>query len=101
MYSIIFMQNSPKKRKTTSQCEQYLDLAMACDDDTKVLDFWKTNGETLPSLAKLDSRYLSVPATTGSVEKLFSMEGAIARARSARLTPSTLKALVLYKEYLN
>ena len=63
-----------------------------------VLDWWKRHEQRLPKLAQLAKKYLAVPATTGSVERLFSTAGAVGRARRSRLTAKSLKELILYSE---
>ncbi len=94
-----FMENSPKKRQKLSEVEDYLEKVANTKFDCP-LEFWKMQEDKFPRLAKLARRYLAIPATTGSVERVFSIAGAIARARRASMLPELLRALVLYREYL-
>jgi len=58
--------------------------------------FWSsTLSDDFPTLRHLAMKYLSIPATSASVERLFSVVGAIIRARRERLSASTVEALLL------
>jgi hypothetical protein len=69
-------------------------------NEKDVLQYWKTNETKLPTLSKIAKQYLSIPVTSGDVERLFSVAGAIQRSRRASLHTSTVENLLLYKEYL-
>jgi hypothetical protein len=45
------------------------------------LVYWRKNSQKFPKLSQLAKRYLAFPASSGSVERLFSIAGSIARAR--------------------
>lgn len=60
--------------------------------------FWKSKGHEFMKFKMLARKYLSIPASSGSVERLFSASGALMRARRNRLTPTTVEALLLAKE---
>lgn len=55
------------------------------------LSFWKNRHMTFPSLAQLAKTYLAIPATSGAVERLFSVAGAICRARRAKIKTETVE----------
>jgi hypothetical protein len=69
--------------------------------DISPLEFWrsKETQSSFPALTKLARIYLSIPATSGDVERLFSVAGALQRARRARITTNHLEALLLVREY--
>jgi hypothetical protein len=51
--------------------------------------FWSSSSpDAYPSLRRLATKYLGIPATSASVERLFSVAGAIIRARRSRLAPA-------------
>ena len=52
--------------------------------------FWLREQVHYPSLAQLARRFLSIPASSASVERLFSIRGAIIRARRAARTVEAL-----------
>jgi hypothetical protein len=63
------------------------------------LRFWKANESKFPRLAAAARRFLAVPASSSDVERLFSIAGALQRARRARLNCSTIEDLLLYRDY--
>jgi hypothetical protein len=66
--------------------------------DTNPLDFWKENVEKFPILSQLARIYLAVPASSGSIERTFSVAGAIARARRAKMALNTLECILFYRD---
>ena len=79
------------------ECLKYLDKA-AEHLHTDPLVFWKVHAGEFPRLAQLAKIYLAIPASSGSVERLFSIAGAVQRARRARLQWKTIKNLLCYRE---
>ncbi|XP_075737457.1 zinc finger BED domain-containing protein 4-like [Rhipicephalus microplus] len=67
-------------------------LLSRCEDP---LDWWKSKGSHLhPSLVRVARRYLSVPATQTTSERLFSTAGAIVTCRRKHLLPQHVEQLV-------
>ena len=60
--------------------------------------YWACKSGRYPRLAKLARTLLSIPASSGSVERLFSVSGAIVRARRSRLTATTVESLLMAME---
>ena len=52
----------------------------------------------LPTVSRLARRYLAMPATSASVERLFSVAGQVVTAKRARLDPTTVTLLVFLHE---
>ena len=50
-----------------------------------------------PAMSKLAKRYLSVPASSGPVERLFSIAGKIFRPERCRLTDTVFENLMFIK----
>ena len=65
--------------------------------DLSVLQFWSDNKKTLPIIASLARKFLCVPVTTGPVESLFSVAGAILSDHKTRMKDDLLNALLLLK----
>ena len=64
---------------------------------TCTLNFWKTYESIYPSLAKLAKKYLSVPASSAAVERMFSISGHIFSIKRRRLGIKYLTDLVYLK----
>jgi len=60
--------------------------------------YWACKSGRYPRLAKLARTLLSIPASSGSVERLFSVSGAIVRARQSCLTATTVESLLTAME---
>ena len=67
--------------------DRYLSTAVA---DSDPLIFWKSNSATLPILAKLAKRVLSVPPTSAPSERSFSMASHVVSSRRTSLRPGTV-----------
>lgn len=62
------------------------------------LEFWRKNEMRFPYLAKLARVSLAFPATSGSIERRFSVAGSIARARRARITLDNLECILCFRD---
>uniref|UniRef100_A0A914ZAX4 HAT C-terminal dimerisation domain-containing protein n=1 Tax=Panagrolaimus superbus TaxID=310955 RepID=A0A914ZAX4_9BILA len=62
-----------------------------------LLDWWRKNQNRFPNLAKLASQVLSIPASSASVERLFSTLNLMTPAERSSICPETLKNLILYR----
>ena len=63
-----------------------------------ILTWWKEHAARFPYLSQLARRYLAMPATSASVERLFSVAGQIVTAKRASLHPDTVTLLVFLHE---
>ena len=61
------------------------------------LDFWKEHSTIYPKLSTLACRYLSIPASSGPVERLFSIGGKFYRPERCRLSDSVFEKLMNIK----
>jgi hypothetical protein len=64
------------------------------------LKFWKIHSTKFPILSELAQSILAIPASSGSVERVFSIAGAIARARRSSLAVTTVREILTYREYV-
>ena len=69
------------------------------DEDIKKgsLEFWKNSGLRFPLLQQLAKRYLSVPATSAPIERVFSTAGKILKQDRNRLLPQNFERLLFLK----
>jgi hypothetical protein len=89
-------------------CDQEVDTYQTMSDhqfnegklDVKanILMWWKLHAVHFPYLSRLARRYLAMPATSDSVERLFSVAGQVVTTKRARLHPSTVTLLVFLHE---
>ncbi|RNA30958.1 zinc finger BED domain-containing DAYSLEEPER-like [Brachionus plicatilis] len=71
------------------------------DADLDVNDFWRKMKSVIPGMYRLAIKFLSIPATSGPVERLFSSSGYIIRPHRSRLTPNILEILTMIKLIIN
>jgi hypothetical protein len=81
-----------------SEADIYLDEMAVIDLKQDPLIFWKENASRLPALSALARRFLSIPASSGAVERLFSVTGSIQRARRSNLEPRVIEYLLMLRE---
>jgi hypothetical protein len=69
-----------------------------CDtSDANPLLYWKENENKFPILAKLATKYLSVPASSAPVERLFSIASKVFRPDRMRMKDETFETLMILK----
>lgn len=66
-------------------------------EDTNPLDFWNLNGSKFPKLLNLAKHYLSIPASSAPVERLFSIAGKIFRPDRCSMTDTVFQKLIAIK----
>lgn len=84
-------------KKYLRELQEYLAEPIA-EQETDPLEFWKTKASDYPRLASLARRILSIPASSGSVERLFSAAGALARARRSKIEIQKVEELIMFRE---
>ncbi|CAG7826673.1 unnamed protein product, partial [Allacma fusca] len=80
-----------------SEFEQYLEENLLPSKDD-ILNFWRLKENQFPFLASAAKLYLAIPASSGSVERLFSELSAIGRSHRASICTSQFEMLVMYTE---
>lgn len=98
------LRNSRKKTSAPTESYNEVEAYLKLDPDSFnqsdcPLQFWKQNASRFPSLSSIAFSYLSTPASSGSVERLFSVAGAVARVRRARLTTMKLEQLLMCRKW--
>lgn len=77
---------------TKVQLENYicsLDKGLFFDTD---IDFWINKGDQFPDLKQIALPILSIPATSASCERLFSIAGNLSRMRRSSIKPTQLRS---------
>ena len=99
LFSFMEKSHISKEAKSAQQeIDDYL-LAIHTKEEIKEgsLEYWKKNGLRFPLLRKLAQQYLSVPATSAPVERVFSTAGKIIRQDRCRLLPVNFERLLFLK----
>ena len=79
-----------------SELEEYMALKPV-PMEVKLLEWWPANKERFPNIAKMAQQYLSIPATSASAERLFSLAGANFSDHRQRMTDDHLCDLLFAK----
>ena len=79
-----------------SEVDNYL-LEDCIPEENNPLEYWKNSQHKFPNLAKLAAKYLSIPASSGAVERLFSVAGNIFRPNRCNLSDSNFEKLVFIR----
>jgi hypothetical protein len=64
------------------------------------LAWWRKHEKEFPLLSRLARKYLAIPATSASVERLFSTAGYFAGNRRSKLQPAILDDLLVLRSWL-
>ena len=90
------------KKTAFKQLNEYLDLVktnpVECQDTRS---FWKKYRHEWPELAAYAKALLTVPASSASVERVFSVGGAILRHSRRRLSDRLFEMIMFLKCYLH
>lgn len=65
-----------------------------------VLEWWKENEQFYPRLYPIAKKYLAVPASSVSSERVFSLCGQIVNKKRCRLSPQNVDLLVFLNKNL-
>ncbi len=79
--------------KISKEIDSYLKVAKI-DAEEDPLKWWYNNESTYPLLAKLSRKYLCIPATSTSSERVFSKGGQIVTPRRVLLKPQNAEMLI-------
>ncbi|CAG7825160.1 unnamed protein product [Allacma fusca] len=71
------------------------------DRDADPLDYYRKQSEIgrFPILCRLARKYLGIPSTSSSMERVFSITGSLNRARRASLGTKMMEKFVVYREF--
>ena len=91
---------TPKRKRHMSGSTQCIDtyIGEECDtSDANHLLHWKENENKFPILAKLKTKYVSVPASSAPVERLFSIAGKVFRPYRICMKDEAFETLMMLK----
>ena len=80
-----------------SEVEEYLAQPPPLEKTSDPLQFWQTHEKKWPNLAILASRYLTIPASSAPVERLFSIAGKVFRPERASLSDKRFEELMFIR----
>ncbi|KNZ58517.1 uncharacterized protein VP01_1916g4 [Puccinia sorghi] len=88
-YHLYWMHHQANTKGIQSEIKQYLkeDIKSA---EIKLMPYWATQQKTLPNLALIAHRYLCIPATSASSERVFSKGHHIISWQKSSLKPQTI-----------
>ena len=90
----------PMKKKVTCSMLSFESSSESEEEDAdgsnamNELAFWKMNGKSMPNLAVVANKYLSIPATSVPVEHLFSKAGELISKKRNLLNPGNADTLL-------
>lgn len=87
-----------EEKTLPEELEEYMKEPILQNSSSELV-YWRRNQSKFRKLSALANKYLSVPASSGGVERLFSIAGSLARARRNRITAKTLETLLMYREW--
>jgi hypothetical protein len=64
------------------------------------LGWWKAHEKVFPTLSRMAKDYLAIPASSTSVERLFSSSGSVCTNERGRLNETSIQALTSLKQWL-
>ncbi|KAE8219071.1 hypothetical protein CF319_g7166 [Tilletia indica] len=101
--TVAMYSRSPAVEEAVEQDEvtAYLGNRFPMRDHESVLGWWKDNEVNFPILAKVARRALASSGSTAEVERVFSAAGRFCTVRRRRLTPDSLRRLVVAQQLLN
>ena len=91
-----FAKGNPQVGSLDKEISAYLLQDMAVETVCPLF-FWKSNASKFPTLCKLAKRYLSFPASSAPVERIFSSTGKIFRADRCKLSDDLFSKLAFLK----
>ena len=93
------LETNENNDKVSNLIEKYLKIlgTIIKEVDTDTLDWWRTHEVVFPGLALLARKYLSVQASSASVERMFSIAGHIFSVKRRRLGIRFFTLLLILK----
>jgi hypothetical protein len=93
------VEDPPTQLPAPNEMDEYLKMIRLQEKDCP-FKFWQLHQEKFPNLSNLAVKFLAMPASSGTVERLFSLAGSIARSRRSRIKIDNLEQLLCYQDYM-
>ncbi|KAL6213535.1 hypothetical protein ACLB2K_012982 [Fragaria x ananassa] len=93
---------TPTSSASSSDLQYYLDMpTLEVPDglEFNILGWWRSHEEVYHVLSLIARDLLSVPASTVASEAAFSVGGRVVSEKRASLSPSTIQALICFKDW--
>ena len=87
---------SSNETNIEKEVQDYLS-EVSLPEDSDPLLYWQTKSSAMPTLGTLAKKYLTIPATSASMERLFSVAGRICRPDRCRLSDKQFERLLFIK----
>jgi hypothetical protein len=87
---------SPKEVSINEEFKSYINIAY--DPNCDLFNWWQQNENEFPRLAKLAKKYLSIPSTSVSSERIFLTAGNLITKKRSALNPYLVNKLVFLKK---
>lgn len=80
------------------EISSYLAMVRPKRSDVDILKWWKDNEQVLPLLSREARKFLCIPASSTSSERMFSAAGNIVTAKRYNLDPKTTQRLLFCQQ---
>ena len=95
--STISMDFDPSSLEGEAHLQAYMQVQQVSNDTDPII-WWKQHHQEFPDLARMTRQYLTVPATSVSPEKFFSLVGLVQTDLQGRLLDTTMIDLMWTKQ---
>jgi hypothetical protein len=85
--------------EVSAKINQYLKDATKPRQTTNILTYWANHQHTFPILSKMAHKYLAIPATSTSLERVLSKGRRVLSWQRSSLKPSSVEQLICLKEW--
>ena len=95
LFSFMTARHTITQPASSTEVTKYLNLPCISEEE-KPLDYWKKE-DTFPVLSSLACKYLCIPASSGPVERLFSIAGKVFRPERCRIGDEQFQQLMMIR----
>ena len=96
LFSFMTARHTIAQSAPSTEVTRYLNLPCISEDENP-LDYWKKENDNFPVLSTLACKYLCIPASSGPVERLFSIAGKVFRPERCRIGDEQFQQLMMVR----